>query len=210
MKNRKNRADKENPEKGISRRGFIKGAGITAAGTVIAGSGILKSTGQTLKTNKMVGPEPVSISLNVNGKVRWLTVEPRTTLADALRDELQLTGTKVSCNRGSCSACTIWIDDTPVLACITLAIEVRNREVTTIEGIAKEGKLHPVQEAFIEHDATQCGFCTPGMIMTTAHLVKHKKDLTEKDVKEALSGNLCRCGTHPKVFTATLDAYNKI
>jgi xanthine dehydrogenase YagT iron-sulfur-binding subunit len=209
MENKKIKVAKNNSQNGISRRGFIKGAGITAAGTVIAGSGILKGSGQTLETNKMIGPNPVNISLNVNGKIRWLTVEPRATLADALRDELQLTGTKVSCDRGSCSACTVWLDDTPVLACMTLAVEVRNREVTTIEGLAKDGKLHPVQEAFIEHDASQCGFCTPGMIMTTAHLVDHNTNLTEEDVKETIRGNLCRCGTHPKVFAATLDASKK-
>lgn len=210
MNNKKKKNGGNNAENGISRRGFLRGAGITAAGTVIAGSGILKGTAQTVSTNNMVGPDPVSISLNVNGKIRWVTVEPRTTLADALRDELQLTGTKVSCNRGSCSACTVWLDGAPVLACTTLAIEVRNRAITTIEGLAKNGNLHPVQEAFIEHDASQCGFCTPGMIMTTAHLVDQKNDLTEEEVKRAISGNLCRCGTHPKVFAATLEASKKI
>jgi len=202
----------KNPEKsknGMSRRGFLKGAGITAAGTVIASSGILKGNSQSLETNKMTGPGPVSISLNVNGKIRWLTMEPRTTLADALRDELQLTGTKVSCNRGACSACTVWIDGEPALSCMTLAIEVTNKKITTIEGIAKEGYLHPVQEAFIEHDASQCGFCTPGMIMTTAHLLNNNTNPTEEEIKESLSGNLCRCGTHPKIITATLDASKK-
>lgn len=208
MKNKR-----KNPEKsqsGISRRGFLKGAGITAAGTVIAGSGILKGNSQSLEPNKMIGPGPVNISLKVNGKIRWLTIEPRTTLADALRDELQLTGTKVGCNRGTCSSCTVWIDDEPALSCMTLAIEVTDKEITTIEGIAKEGELHPVQEAFIEHDASQCGFCTPGMIMSIAHLVKNKANLAEEDIKESISGNLCRCGTHPKVFAATLDASKKI
>ncbi len=146
----------------------------------------------------------------VNGKLRKLNIEPRITLADALRIELQLTGTKVGCDRGSCSACTVWLDGVPTLSCMTLAIEVGDKEVTTIEGIANNGDLHPVQEAFIEHDATQCGFCTSGMIMSAANLLEHNADPTLDDVKSATRGNFCRCGTHPKVFDATLDAATKM
>jgi xanthine dehydrogenase YagT iron-sulfur-binding subunit len=190
----------------FSRRGFLKGAGITAAGTVIASSGMLKMQGQDLPVDKTLGPEAVNISMVVNGKVRKLSVTPRTTLADALRQELDLTGTKVGCNRGSCSACTVWIDGIPKLSCMTLAVEMAGHEITTIEGLASEGKLHPVQESFIRHDATQCGFCTPGMIMSVAHLLKHNPSPDDKEVKDAVRGNLCRCGTHPNVFEATLDA----
>ena len=203
---------KSNPRQtgSFSRRGFLKGAGITAAGTVIASSGVLSLQGQTPDTDKTLGPDTLTISMQVNGKMRKLSIEPRTTLADALRIKLQLTGTKVGCDRGSCSACTVWIDGLPTLSCMTLAVEVGNREVTTIEGIAKNGKLHPVQEAFIEHDASQCGFCTPGMIMSTAHLLDENSNPTLDDVKSATSGNFCRCGTHPKVFDATLDAAGKL
>jgi len=194
----------------FSRRGFLKGAGITAAGTVIASSGVLGLKGQSLPTDKTIGPETVTISMIVNGKMRKLSIEPRTTLADTLRIELQLTGTKIGCDRGSCSACTVWIDGLPTLSCMTLAVEVGNREVTTIEGMAKNGKLHPVQEAFIEHDASQCGFCTPGMIMSTVHLLNQNSSPSQDDVKSALSGNFCRCGTHPKVVDATIDAASKM
>ena len=194
----------------FSRRGFLRGAGITAAGTVIASSGVLGLQGQTADTDKTLGPDTITIGMKVNGKMRKLSIEPRTTLADALRIELQLTGTKVGCDRGSCSACTVWIDGSPALSCMTLAVEVRNHEVTTIEGLAKNGKLHPVQEAFIEHDASQCGFCTPGMIMSTAHLLDKNNNPTLDDVKSATRGNFCRCGTHPKVFDATMDAAQKM
>ncbi len=194
----------------FSRRGFLKGAGITAAGTVIATSGVLKLKGQDVLTNKTLGPDPVNISMTVNGKLRKLSIEPRTTLADALRQDLDLTGTKVGCDRGSCSACTVWIDGIPKLSCMTLAIEAAGHEITTIEGLASNGKMHPVQEAFIEHDATQCGFCTPGMIMSAAHLVNSNSNPDEEQVRDAVRGNLCRCGTHPKVFDATLDAAKKM
>lgn len=209
--NKKNMKQKEKKQNGnLSRRGFLKGAGITAAGTVIASSGVLSLKGQALEKSKLIGPGTINIKMNVNGRQRELNVEPRTTLADALRNELQLTGTKVGCDRGSCSACTVWINGTPVLSCMTLAVEVGSKEVITIEGLAKNGELHPVQEAFMDHDATQCGFCTSGMIMSAAHLLDKKGNPTKEDVKDATRGNLCRCGTHPKVFDATLDAAKKM
>ncbi len=209
MKRKNNKNTK--PQTGsFSRRGFLKGAGITAAGTVIASSGVLGLKGQSLPSDKTLGPDIVNLSMKVNGKIRKLSIEPRTTLADALRIELHLTGTKVGCDRGSCSACTVWIDGIPTLSCMTLAVEIGDREVTTIEGLAKNGELHPVQEAFIEHDATQCGFCTSGMIMTTASLLDKNGNPTVEDVKDATRGNFCRCGTHPHVFDATLDAAQKM
>ncbi len=206
----KNRNKKSKKTGNISRRGFLKGAGITAAGTVIAGSGMLSLQAQTAEKDKTLGPGTINIKMNVNGRIREMNIEPRTTLADALRNELHLTGTKVGCNRGACSACTVWIDGMPVLSCSTLAIEVSDREVITIEGLANNDRIHPLQKTFIEHDATQCGFCTPGMIMTGAHLLKNNHLPTEEDVKVALSGNFCRCGTHPKVITAILDAASKM
>lgn len=204
--------DKNNPTQNgkFSRRGFLKGAGITAAGTVIASSGVLGLQGQSMPSDKTLGPDVVNISMMVNGRMRKLSIEPRTTLADALRIELQLTGTKVGCDRGSCSACTVWLNGVPTLSCMTLAVEVGEREVTTIEGLARNGELHPVQEAFIEHDATQCGFCTSGMIMSSANLLENNANPTVDDVKSATRGNLCRCGTHPKVFDATMEAAKKM
>lgn len=194
----------------LSRRGFLKGAGLTAAGTVIAGSGVMHLKGEETAKDKTIGPGRTTISMKVNGRLRHLSVEPRTTLADALRTELQLTGTKVGCNRGSCAACTVWIDNLPALACMTLALDVGDQEVTTIEGLAGKNGLHPVQEKFIEYDAMQCGFCTSGMIMTTAHLLRENPDPDLESVKDATSGNLCRCGTHPHVFKATLEAAKKM
>ncbi len=199
------------PQKGtFSRRGFLKGAGLTAAGTVIASSGVMTLKGQQFPPDKTLGPDVVNIRMKVNGKARQLSIEPRTTLADALRIELQLTGTKIGCDRGSCSACTVWLDGVPTLSCMTLAVEVDEREVTTIEGLATKGKLHALQEAFIEHDASQCGFCTSGMIMSAANLLKENSDPDMEDVKDATRGNFCRCGTHPNVFSATLDAAKKM
>ena len=146
------------------------------------------------------------MKLRINGADKTLDIEPRTTLAEALRIKLDMTGTKVVCDRGACSACTVWIDNVPMLSCMTLALDARGREIKTIEGLAQGDTLHPVQEQFIEHDAMQCGFCTPGMIMSCAALVEKNKNPTLDDVKQACSGNLCRCGTYPKVFDATLAA----
>jgi xanthine dehydrogenase YagT iron-sulfur-binding subunit len=197
------------PEGCMTRRGFLKGAGLTAAGAAIVEGGLLgvkEAAASAAAEPRVVGPGQVPLTLRVNGTAKRLEVEPRTTLAEALRFELGLTGTKVVCDRGSCSACTVWLDSTPVCSCMTLALDVGARSVTTIEGLAKGDELHPVQEAFIDHDAMQCGFCTPGMVMSCAALVERKRDVTLEDVKHAVSGNLCRCGTYPKVFEATLAA----
>jgi xanthine dehydrogenase YagT iron-sulfur-binding subunit len=152
------------------------------------------------------GPEPVPVTLKVNGAMRTLQLEPRMTLAEALRGPLGLTGTKIACNRGACSACTVWLDGMTVCSCMMLAVDVGARSVTTIEGLASDGRLHPVQAAFIEHDALQCGFCTPGMVMSCASLVERVPDPTADDVKTAISGHFCRCGTYPHVVAATLAA----
>lgn len=154
----------------------------------------------------VLGPAAVPLTLTVNGVARSLHVEPRTTLAEALRGPLDLTGTKIACNRGACSACTVWLDGMTVCACMMLAVEVGARKVTTIEGLAHGDTLHPVQAAFIEHDAMQCGFCTPGMVMSCAALLEHTPHPGAGDVKAAISGHLCRCGTYPHVVEATLAA----
>lgn len=206
----KESGSKREQQQGVTRRGFLKGAGLTAAGAAILDAGLLGASEAAAEAEpqaKVTGPGRVSLSLRVNNQVRRVEVEPRTTLAEALRFELGLTGTKVVCDRGSCSACTVWLDGTPVCSCMTLAVDVGPRAVTTIEGLAGQGeRLHPVQEAFIEYDATQCGFCTPGMIMSCAALLKRQPNPTLADVQTATSGNLCRCGTYPKVFEATLAA----
>lgn len=157
-------------------------------------------------TSDRLGPEPRPLSLLVNGEVRTALADPATTLVEFLRDALGLTGTKIGCDRGACSACTVWIDGEVAASCMTLALDAREHSITTIEGLARDGQLHPVQRAFIEHDALQCGFCTPGMVMSCAHLVNNKPDCTLDDVKAAIAGHLCRCGTYPNIFKATLAA----
>lgn len=212
---------KENPKiepslpagesKGISRRGFLKGAGVTTAGTVMASTGVLAfEKPESIAENKTLGPDAIQVRMKVNGHTRQMLIEPRVTLAQALREHLQLTGTKVVCDRGACSACTVWLDGQPVNACMTLALDVGNKEVTTVEGLAQNGKLHPVQQAFIDHDAAQCGYCTPGMVMSAAYLVENNSNPTLDDVKHATRGNLCRCGTYPHVFKATMAAAKKM
>lgn len=152
------------------------------------------------------GSEPIPVMFDVNGAPRTLHVEPQMTLAEALRGPLHLTGTKIACNRGTCSACTVWLDGLPVCSCMVLAIEADGLSVTTIEGLANGEVLHPVQEAFIAHDALQCGFCTPGLIMSCAALLERTPDPTAEDVKVASCGHLCRCGVYPHVIAATLAA----
>ncbi len=174
---------------------------IDAASAIIGQAEAAESGGPPV-----AGPGPVPITLKVNGVTRTLQVEPRMTLAEALRGPLGLTGTKIACNRGACSACTVWLDGVTVCSCMMLAIEVGARSVTTIEGLASGEQLHPVQAAFIEHDALQCGFCTPGMVMSCAALLEHTPDPTAEDVQAAISGHFCRCGTYPHVVAATLAA----
>ena len=152
------------------------------------------------------GPHAAPLTLHVNGEPCTALADPATTLVEFLRDGLGLTGTKVGCDRGACSACTVWIDDDVAASCMTLAHDVRERRITTIEGLASAGRLHPVQQAFVEHDALQCGFCTPGMVMSCAHLVNKNPHCSLSDVQTAVSGHLCRCGTYPNIFKATLAA----
>jgi len=198
---------------GISRRGFLKGAGITAAGTALL-EGVQgfsrEAVASTPQGVKEFGPESFPITLHVNGKEHALQIEPRTTLADALRIQLNLTGTKVSCDRGVCSSCAVLLDRMPVNSCMTLAIDAVGHRITTIEGISADEQMHPVQAAFVRHDAMQCGFCTPGMVMSCVSLLERNPHPTEADVRSAVSGNLCRCGTYPKVFAATLDAASQL
>lgn len=199
------------PKEILTRRGFLKGAGLAAAGAAIAESGIAAMAKESADSlNRAIGPGMVPVTLRINGQTKKISIEPRTTLAEALRYHVDMTGTKIVCDRGSCSACTVWMDGTPELACMTLALDAQGKEITTIEGLAKGDELHPVQEEFIEHDAMQCGFCTPGMIMSCAALLERKKNPSLADVKTAVSGNLCRCGTYPKVFDATLAAAKKV
>jgi aerobic-type carbon monoxide dehydrogenase small subunit (CoxS/CutS family) len=193
----------------LSRRSFLEISTLTAAQAAMIGVARATESESAMAqdaNSAMAQPDTIAIALEVNGEERSLRVEPRTTLAEALRGPLGLTGVKVACDRGACSACTVWLDGAPVCSCMTLAIEVGARKVTTIEGLARDDALHAVQAAFIAHDAVQCGFCTPGLIMSCAALLERNPSPTAEDVELAIAGHLCRCGTYPHVVAATLAA----
>jgi xanthine dehydrogenase YagT iron-sulfur-binding subunit len=159
---------------------------------------------------QVLGPGTIALNLVVNGRDVVVRADPGMSLAEVLRDGLDLTGTKIGCDRGACSACTVWLDGDVVASCMMLAFDARGRAVTTIEGLAAGGDLHPVQRAFVEHDAMQCGFCTPGMVMSCAALVARNPACTLDDVKAAVSGHLCRCGAYPNIFKAALAAAGEV
>lgn len=151
---------------------------------------------------RMLGPEPVEITLHVNGQVSPLLLDPRTSLLDALREHLNLAGTKKGCDQGTCGACTVWIDTRRVLACLTLAITCEGHEVRTIEGMAQGTELHPMQHAFLDHDAFQCGYCTPGQIMSAVALLEEGHATGDAEIAEWMSGNICRCAAYPNIRAA--------
>jgi len=144
----------------------------------------------------------VALTLQVNGSARWLKLDSRVTLLDALRDQLELTGTKKGCDQGACGACTVLLDGKRVVSCLTLAAQCEGREVTTVEGLTGDGGLHPMQAAFIRHDAFQCGYCTPGQILSAVALVGEGRAGCEEDIKEFMSGNICRCAAYPNIRAA--------
>lgn len=194
--------------KGLSRRDFMKVAGAAVPASVIMGEGILPM--DVVAASPVFGPDVVQVVLRVNGRDRALQVEPRVTLLDALRDYLDFTGAKKVCDRGACGACTVLLDGEAVYACSILAVEVQGKEITTIEGIAPEGELHPLSSAFVEHDAQQCGFCTPGFVMASKALIDQRPFLSEEDVQKHLGGNLCRCGTYMGIRKAVVEAAQRM
>ena len=184
----------------VSRRRFIGAS--AAAGGLATAAGMARNAVAQSGSPPTRTPEMIDITLEVNGHRHALSVEPRTTLLDALREELRLTGTKKGCDQGACGACTILLDGRRVLSCLMLAAQCDDRRVTTIEGLADNGRLHPVQEAFIRHDALQCGFCTPGQIMSAAGLLAEGRAGSDAEIREFSSGNLCRCGAYPNIVAA--------
>ena len=180
--------------------------------------------GDTATTSSKSRIEPAPVNLTVNGLARMITVEPRMTLLDALREKLALTGTKKACDRGECGACTVHIDGRRVLSCMTLAAMQEGKKITTIEGLEQNGMLHPLQLAFIEHDGFQCGFCTSGQIMSAVAMIEEVKagwpsaatadlrspftlaDLSRPEIRERMSGNLCRCACYPNIVDAVMEA----
>lgn len=152
------------------------------------------------------GPQKTAITLEVNGLAQFVDVEPRRTLLDTLRIDLGLTGAKLVCNMGNCGACTVLVDGVAVYSCLTLAIECEGKAITTIEGLSQDGVLHPLQQAFVQHDALQCGFCTPGQVLAAHALLERNPQPTEADVVAGMSGNLCRCGAYRGIIEAVLNA----
>ena len=148
------------------------------------------------------GPTSAHVTLRVNGGERLVDLEPRTSLLDALREHLELTGSKKGCDQGTCGACTVWVDGRRVLACLTLAVACEGHDVTRIEGVAVAGEPHPMQRAFVEHDAFQCGYCTPGQIMSAIALIEEGNASTEEAIAEFMSGNICRCAAYPNIRAA--------
>ncbi len=189
-----------------SRRTFFKSLGTAAVSAATAQVTSVAAELEKANSEKILGPGLVPVTLTVNGQKIKLQIEPRVTLLDALRNYSSLTGAKEGCDRATCGACTVLVNDLPVYSCQKLAIESQNCEITTIEGIAQDGKLSKVQQAFIEKDALQCGYCTPGFVMSVTALLKKNFRPTAAEVKHAVAGNICRCGCHPHILQAALKA----
>lgn len=193
---------------GLSRRGFLKGIGVStaAAGVMTA----VRPIAEAAAADKgFVGPGEIPLTLKINGQNKKLNAEPRVTLLDALRNRLDLTGAKKVCDRATCGACTVLIDGKPVYACTMLAVEAEGHEITTIEGIGTPDQLTAVQKAFMEHDASQCGFCTPGFVTAATAFVREHPNASIEQVRAGLGGNLCRCGTYAGMLLAVSDAAKK-
>ncbi len=185
----------------FSRRTFLRGS--AAAGA--ASAGVLSGLGGSAEGEDgpaVVGPDPVDMAFRINGEAHVATLEPRVTLLDALRNHLDLTGSKKVCDRGTCGACTVLMDGAPVYACSILAIEAQGHEITTVEGLGSPEEMHPLQQAFVDHDAQQCGFCTPGFVVACAALLDRHPNPDLETTHRELGGNLCRCGTYAGIRAA--------
>jgi len=187
------------PQSGFTRRDLMRGALVGAVAASVGGKAVAEP-------DPTLGPSPVPVSLKVNGQSHQLLVEPRVVLVDALRDRIGLTGTKTVCGRGACGACTVLVDGAAQCSCLLLAVEVAGKSITTIEGLKSDNRLSPIQQAFVEADALQCGFCTSGMVMSCKALLDRNPHPTRAEIREAVAGNLCRCGTYPHVFAAVEKA----
>jgi xanthine dehydrogenase YagT iron-sulfur-binding subunit len=193
------------PKSGFSRRLFMQGVGAGAGA-----AGVLTSTAEAATGDTPVGPDPVKINLKINGQARQVEIEPRVTLLDACRNRLNLTGAKKVCDRGTCGACTMIVDGEPVYSCSILALDAEGRDIQTVEGLSSsDERMHAVQQAFVNNDAQQCGFCTPGLVMAAKALLDHNPKPTRAEVEKGLSGNICRCGTYVGVRQAVLDVASR-
>ncbi len=188
----------EKSRQGVSRRMFLKSVGVGAAATGLAAGAESAGAAPPL----ILGPDPVPLTLKINGASHTLAVEPRVTLLRALRNHLGLTGAKEVCERGACGGCTVLLDGEPVCACMLLAVDALGHDITTVEGLGTPERMSPVQAAFVEADALQCGFCTPGFVVASTALLRKHPNPTLEEIKAGLAGNLCRCGTYSRIFQA--------
>ena len=193
-------------ESRVSRRDFLKISGASAATVPLIGTRIVDAAGVPVKIQ---GPGKTPITLTINGQEHTLQLEPRVTLLDAMRDRLAITGAKRVCDRAECGACTVLVDNKLVYACSLLAIEVQGKAITTVESISEGGTLHPIQQAFVDNDASQCGFCTPGFVVATKALLDQHPNPTPEQIRRGLSGNLCRCGTYHGIRHAIAQVAQK-
>ena len=202
-KKRKSKQSSSSSNSGLSRRDFLKITGVSAAAPLVAGAIAVAAEPQQ---SAVQGPGKVPVTLSVNGKKYTAQLEPRVTLLDALRDQFELTGAKRVCDRGACGACTVLVDGKAVYSCSVLAIDAQSKPIITVEGLGEPGKLHPVQQAFVDNDAQQCGFCTPGFVVACKAFLDQHPNPTLEQIKHGLSGNYCRCGTYAGVRLAVMQA----
>jgi len=189
----------EQTDSGVSRRDFLKISSVVAAAPIVVGPTVVKVAGAEVE---VYGPGPTPVTLNVNGKQLKAELEPRVTLLDALRDHFDLTGAKRVCDRAECGACTVLLDGKPVYACSLLAVDAQRKKIETVEALTAGGNLSPIQQAFVDHDAQQCGFCTPGFVVAAKALVDKYPNPTPEQVTHELAGNFCRCGTYAGIRQA--------
>ena len=207
MKRKKEKL-RELSKEGLSRRDFLRGASVAVSSGLLATEAGVAAPPR--ESGAVLGPGAVPVTLKINGRSHKLNVEPRVTLLDALRDHLDITGAKKVCDRGTCGACTVMMDGNPVYSCSVLAIEAEGHDIVTIEGLRKGGELSPLMDAFVEHDAQQCGFCTPGFVVASTAFIQKHPNATLQDVEKGLGGNLCRCGTYVGIRHAVLEAAKKM
>jgi xanthine dehydrogenase YagT iron-sulfur-binding subunit len=189
----------EQNESGVSRRDFLKISSVVVATPMVVGPTVVKVAGAEVE---VYGPGPMPVTLNVNGNQLKAQLEPRVTLLDALRDQFDVTGAKRVCDRGECGACTVLMDGKPVYACSVLAIDAQGHKIETVEALTAGGNLHPIQQAFVDYDGQQCGFCTPGFVVAAKALVDKYPNPTPEQITHELAGNFCRCGTYAGIRQA--------
>jgi len=199
--------EKDNPDhSGVSRRDFLKISGISVAVPLVTRPRMIMASGQEVPVH---GPGKVPMEFSINGKSHKAELEPRVTLLDALRDQFELTGAKRVCDRAECGACTVLMDNKPVYACSVLAIEAQHKPISTVESLLANGKLHPIQQAFVDNDASQCGFCTPGFVVSCKAFLDAHPHPRPEEIRRGLSGNLCRCGTYAGIRQAIAQVAQK-